>query len=615
MGSTYFALFCLLAVALLPATIWLRARLRSASIELSTLLPEPYDIGLVAARYRAANLDLDGRREFADPVAISDSWHWEHPVGDSLELPTSFDGALAATAAVVGARAMHLQMAIDSHVYAGIERMTGRQFESLGDLSAKVMEYKHDFWDGLSAKALHKVAGHVAEEHVAQHFTQAGVEVEWPETSNQAGWDLLLDGQQVNVKLLRDAANLSAHFAKYPHIPSIIPADADNIPANAYYFDPADGLGQIANLLRSGQENTVIVDTSLSHDAVMDQTEYAADALLGTSDAVDAAAPGIPFITLALSGWREAKLLSDSKTDLRSAAKNVSLDIVGTSAGGIAGAKLGGLVGSALGPPGAALGALLGGIGGAVVGRAGTNKVKHMPYDSAVARVKQTEMVLGQRARAAQRRAQTRLEMARRDLESKLRDLANHELKLLADHAAKLQAWRVGIEQVSRQHARSLVDSGIVEVSNIEGRLQTLRRGWRFKLRSHASRMNDEAVLDRLHEKSRRLLLYRAQLEEIPIIDRASLFELLASHGLCRAAVLDALARTERERRSLEEAIRTRVSNATARLVRERVAAQEMLVEIVSELRTSTREALAPSIAAVRDATRAATVEANKIGK
>lgn len=229
-------------------------------------------------------------------------------------------------AGLYGADILHNFLAVDDHVYEGISRLANEQFASIGDLSAKVQSYQHNIWDGLSEKGVDKIGGHIGETYAAEHFADAGVSVEWPEASNQAGWDLLLNGHEVNVKLLSDASNLSEHFSKYPDIPAIIPGDANNIPENAFIFDPSEGIDSLTDILTSGQENLVIVDASLSGADVMEQAADATDILAGSADIIGA---NIPLVTLAFSGWREAKLLRQSQTNLASAAKTLDLMLLG----------------------------------------------------------------------------------------------------------------------------------------------------------------------------------------------------------------------------------------------------------------------------------------------
>lgn len=92
----------------------------------------------------------------------------------------------------------------------------------------------------------------------------------------------------------------------------------------------------------------------------------------------------VPVVTIALSSFREFKLLSDDKTNVMSSLKNISLDAAGTGIGAAAGAKAGAVAGSFFGPIGAIVGGAIGAVGGAMGGRSITNKVKMRPLNNAV---------------------------------------------------------------------------------------------------------------------------------------------------------------------------------------------------------------------------------------
>jgi len=99
----------------------------------------------------------------------------------------------------------------------------------------------------------------------------------------------------------------------------------------------------------------------------------------GISDTFD---PGFhfPFITLALAGYREAKLLLQERTTLERALKNVGLDVAGVGVGAFGGLKAGALAGAFLGPIGAAIGGLFGAVVGGVAGKLIATKIRHIPF-------------------------------------------------------------------------------------------------------------------------------------------------------------------------------------------------------------------------------------------
>lgn len=77
----------------------------------------------------------------------------------------------------------------------------------------------------LSEGARANLRGYTAEQIVAAHFTNAGCAVEIPATSNMPGYDLLIDGNPVQVKCGAGIDLLDKHFAKYPEIPVVANSD------------------------------------------------------------------------------------------------------------------------------------------------------------------------------------------------------------------------------------------------------------------------------------------------------------------------------------------------------------------------------------------------------
>ena len=92
----------------------------------------------------------------------------------------------------------------------------------------------------------------------------------------------------------------------------------------------------------------------------------------------------IPVVTIAISSFREFKLLMDNKTNTMTSLKNIGLDAAGAGGGGLVGAKTGAIVGSFFGPVGTFIGGIVGGIGGAMGGRAITNEIKQKPLRNAI---------------------------------------------------------------------------------------------------------------------------------------------------------------------------------------------------------------------------------------
>ncbi|HET9954642.1 MAG TPA: hypothetical protein VFQ61_09060 [Polyangiaceae bacterium] len=321
---------------------------------------------------------------------------------------------------------------VDHHVFQAFSHLAGEQIDGMADL-LRVVDTKE--YAIQSAGLLNKLLGHVGEWHARDHLASAGFSVSMPEATNAPGLDLWADGNAVNVKTVKDAAAAAyQHFGDYPDIPIIVPADAANIPSDALHFDPSSGFDSAA---LAGGDHLVVVDHALSHADVLDQSQNALDVLGDPGPHLH-----FPWITAALSGVREARLLVKGHTDLARAAKNVAVDTAAVGGGGAVGMKVGALVGAALGPVGAVVGGIAGGLLGAIGGRSAANTVKRAPfeaarteYEVALATYHATEAKLVAEAGATWERAQQEEGGA---LNTELRRLQGEFDSVLAEQARRL---------------------------------------------------------------------------------------------------------------------------------------------------------------------------------
>ncbi len=369
----------------------------------------------------------------------------------------------AAQGAWFGMSAFQNLLEIDEHVYTAMGTLAGTQLDSIGDLSQYLASWgSAELGEALPQGALNKLMGHLAEPVVAQHLEDLGIQVEMPDTSNQEGYDLVLNGEHaVNVKTVADADSLVSHFAKHPQIPVIVPEDMAGIPGDAIYLDAAGSLEQLNTAVESGDENIVLVDNALSHAELLEHTESVGDALLGNVDPI-----GIPFITLALSGFREIRLIATRKTELRYAARNLGLDLAGTGGGGMAGAAAGAAMGTAVLPGvGTAIGGVVGGIVGAIGGRGITNSIKRdrlqkaiMAYEVAVSRTERKILAL-------QKDARRQYESSVQVQKVGLAESAETRKSELEQECAKLIQQRRALYRISPEQGQELLDTALAELN------------------------------------------------------------------------------------------------------------------------------------------------------
>lgn len=617
-GGLALALF----IFMVSRSSFIKAHSGEVDVEAKRYLPVPYslDLSVSLARKRKPPLQFD-----QDTILDMDNSVIDDNVTGSpdsiIQGAGHYQGAWAGAVDIsllVGAGAFHKFLAVDDHVYEGIGRLAGQQFDSLTDLSAKVSSYQHDFWTGLTDGAQRKVAGHVGEVYAAEHFERAGIHVEWPSASNQEGWDLLLSGHEVNVKLVADADSLAQHFAKFPDIPVVIPGDSANIPGGALHFSPNEGLDAVMEALAGGHENLVIVDHALSHADVMAQVADAGDALVGSADLADAAAP-VPFVTLAFSGWREAKLLYNSKTDFGTAAKNVGLDVTGTGLGGVAGAKSGAALGTLIAPGvGTVIGGVIGGILGAVGGRAFSNGVKEAPFNEALAQLQAAQQTLQEASAAEEHRAGEAWQMAQRAGQESIL-LAANEMKAQVDMEARaLREWRARCEQLSTEKAASLIADGIADLDQIQSTLQGQLAQVGLILRTlwpSVSVLAIKSAMRTINEIRHRLVHYRRDILKSEVIDRGMLVAVLAEFGLCKEKVLQDVNEIELERYQREERFRNFIQDAYLRLIDTRLNIINGLAQRIGEIRADMREILKPFMDTAINCNEKSRMEAAKLGR
>lgn len=100
-------------------------------------------------------------------------------------------------------------------VVKGIDFARSEDLSSLFSLAQFTKTIDMDLATGDMAQ----LQGYVAEQMLAQKLEAAGYDVQFPGTSNQAGWDLLIDGEKFQVKCGSNKAIVDEHLERYPDIP------------------------------------------------------------------------------------------------------------------------------------------------------------------------------------------------------------------------------------------------------------------------------------------------------------------------------------------------------------------------------------------------------------
>lgn len=206
----------------------------------------------------------------------------------------------------------------------------GIDFARAADLS-DILRLAH-FSEGLSELSARAQAGNIAQlqgyvaERVAAHALLAsGADVSFPATSNQPGWDLLVNGEPFQVKCLATPAGVHEHFARYPDIPVITNGEL------AQFFV---GDGRVTALGFFNHHDV---------EAVTRQT------LDGAADLLDLQ---IPLITGAIASARAGFAVLNKESDPLTALKAMTIGVVAGAGGAKGGALAAGVALGLLGVAG-----------------------------------------------------------------------------------------------------------------------------------------------------------------------------------------------------------------------------------------------------------------------
>ena len=500
----------------------------------------------------------------------------------------------------VGANIFRQYMCIDDYMYEGVSRLSGENIDNFSDLSAKLQTYKHDS-QGLTEGSLSKIKGHIAESHVAEHFQEAGIEVNWPETSNQEGWDLLLNGNPIQVKLTNDANSLIEHFKTNPEIPVIIPSDADNIPETAFHFDPSDNIDSLFDYLKENPENVVIVDSQLSNADLTESIEEGTDLLTGANDF------NLPLITAAFSVSREIKLLRNKDTDITSAFKNAGLDVAGVGMGMEAGSVAGGAIGSLIFPgPGTIIGIGIGAPIGAVLNRKITNKIKQIPLKNALKEYEKLVEQLKKESLKAEKKYKHKFNQNTENEQNNLNETAK-EIKDVINK--KIKNLRKSI--VDREKPSDSLQYNLLK--NIPDKITSIKKELKLSWIEYFWPSRKIIIYKRQMKNTKQY--FTKQLKNNKFIDRIHLFQQFAEKGLCRRYILSEIKRIEEERKVHENNLANYITQKQDVLLKRRSECMKRLSVKVTEYAQQIRQELSPYITEIQHCQNLVKQEARKLGK
>lgn len=230
---------------------------------------------------------------------------------------------------------------IDPTVLEGIDFARSLDLSNLSVFAWFASEY-HGLSEASQAGHLAQLSGYVGERFVALELREQGHHVAFPDDPNEAGYDLLVDGQPFQVKVVQSARHVHEHLERYPDIPVLVNAEL------------ADEVGHLDG----------VYVTSVTHAAVREATETALD------QGVELLDFEIPWISGIVAGVREGQRLLRGEIDLFTAGSKVAAIVAGRAGGAWAGQLVGPVVGSFFfGPAGFLVFSGLGALAGSHVGR------------------------------------------------------------------------------------------------------------------------------------------------------------------------------------------------------------------------------------------------------
>lgn len=243
---------------------------------------------------------------------------------------------------------------IDPTVVEGVDFARSEDLHSIFKFSVFSERFEAMSGEELAGNS-NQMQGYVAERLVAHHLEAQGHDVVFPSTSNQEGWDVLVDGAPFQIKSLASADGVHEHLQRFHDIPVIVNAEL------------ADKVGHLDN---------VYVDPLLQHDQVLELTQESIHYGQELSDFE------IPWISLAVSSAASVRDLITNQTDVSGAVINTVSNAAGRIVLGKVGSVTSGMVGLfLLGPAGSVIFSGVGAVVGAYWGRKAATSFRSMLVD------------------------------------------------------------------------------------------------------------------------------------------------------------------------------------------------------------------------------------------
>ncbi|PGK32753.1 hypothetical protein CN907_26200 [Bacillus anthracis] len=183
---------------------------------------------------------------------------------------------------------------INPTVVEGIDFARSEDLSSIFSLAQFAKTVDIDLATGDMAQ----LQGYVAEQMIAQRLEAAGYDVQFPETSNQAGWDVLIDGKEFQVKCGSNKAIVDEHLERYPDIPVYV-----NDELAMHYSD-----------------NPNVYSIGITREEVLEATQSTLSHAEGILDFE------VPWISAGVSSFYNLRRVVKEQLPFQLAARNVVID-------------------------------------------------------------------------------------------------------------------------------------------------------------------------------------------------------------------------------------------------------------------------------------------------
>lgn len=249
---------------------------------------------------------------------------------------------IAGTASLTFGDFLYDMSSIDTNVIEALNFASKDNVDSIFSFAYKSEEILDGPANSIEGRLV-RLRGYVGERIAGLSYKSDGMEIDFPSSAVEPGYDILIDGQPFQIKCSAEIDVITEHFEKYPDIPVIgnveLADKIDNLPEemqSQIFFHPGFSLENVDEVTRESVE---------SGEELLDFE--------------------IPWIALTMAVGRTLLKYSRGGISLSNAIVRCAAEWGSRSALGAAGAPIGKIVGLVLfGPAG---GVILGGVG-AVVG-------------------------------------------------------------------------------------------------------------------------------------------------------------------------------------------------------------------------------------------------------